>query len=77
MMRIPAFWTIALVFAGFGGAAEESVGDVSYKANLYRYGEAGHALDLAHYKAGRALDLAYWDLCEAKRQGRSVADDLI
>ncbi|MDD4817375.1 MAG: hypothetical protein PHI85_05340 [Victivallaceae bacterium] len=77
MMRIPAFLTITLVLAGFGGAAEESVGDVSYKANLYRYGEAGHALDLAHYKAGRALDLAYWDLCEAKRQGRSAADDLI
>ncbi len=77
MVRVPAFLTAAMMCVGCGVAAVDTAADVSYKANVYRYGEAGHALDLAHYAAGSRLDLAYWDLCEAKRQNREVPDDLI
>lgn len=70
---------LGVLSAALGGmllfAAEPK--DVSYKANIYRYGEAGHALDLAHEDNGQVLDVARWDLAEAKRQGRDIPESLI
>ncbi|MEA4862047.1 MAG: hypothetical protein AB7F40_01495 [Victivallaceae bacterium] len=70
---------LGMLSAALGGvllfAAEPK--DVSYKANLYRYGEAGHALDMAYENNGQPLDVARWDLAEAKRQGRDIPEDLI
>ena len=50
---------------------------VEHKDNLFRYGEAGYALDKAHYDNGSQLDLITFDLEEALRQGRDVPEILL
>ena len=48
-----------------------------HKDNLFRYGEAGYALDKAHYDNGSLLDLVIFDLEEAQRQGREIPESLL
>ena len=42
-----------------------------------RHQAVGHDLDTAYYEAGSRLDVARYDLAEARRQGRSVPQEVV